>query len=101
MCLRFDVFASINVCAARHPPLTRKMALDTSDPEQFSKGPIWPRALDILADPSLDPLFWRATRLGSQSAWWQHVPLAHWIVSATEPRVLVELGTHTGVSYSA
>jgi Methyltransferase domain len=58
-------------------------------------------ALTILSDPCLDPLFWRAERLGSPSAWWQHVPFAHWIVCATAPRLLVELGTHTGVSYSA
>ena len=35
------------------------------------------------------------------SAWWQHVPFAHWVVCATAPRVLVELGTYTGVSYAA
>lgn len=49
----------------------------------------------------LDPLFWRPRRLGYDSAWTAHVPFAHWIVSATRPRVLVELGTHNGVSYSA
>src|SRR5215469_10299013 len=61
----------------------------------------WTDTLAALADPSLDPLFWRAERLGAESAWWEHVPFAHWIVCATSPRVLVELGTHTGVSYSA
>ena len=61
----------------------------------------WTRTLEVLSDPSLDPLFWRAERLGSPSAWWAHVPFAHWIVCATAPRLLVELGTHTGVSYAA
>src|SRR5271155_1628057 len=61
----------------------------------------WTDTLTALSDPSLDPLFWRAERLGSPSAWWQHVPFAHWIVCATVPRVLVELGTHAGVSYAA
>src|ERR1700722_13925202 len=61
----------------------------------------WTRTLTVLSDPRLDPLFWRAERLGSPSAWWQHVPFAHWIVCATMPRLLVELGTHAGVSYSA
>ena len=54
----------------------------------------------LLAD-TLDPLFWRPRRLGQDSAWTAHVPFAHWIVSAARPRVLVELGTHNGVSYSA
>ncbi|MDR3465514.1 MAG: glycosyltransferase [Xanthobacteraceae bacterium] len=57
--------------------------------------------LDVLASSAFDPLFWPAARLGAPSAWWQHVPFAHWIVSAARPDVLVELGTHTGVSYAA
>jgi hypothetical protein len=64
-------------------------------------GSRWTDTLTALADPSLNPLFWRAERLGAVSAWWQHVPVAHWVVCATSPRVLVELGTHTGVSCSA
>src|SRR6266478_5897276 len=57
--------------------------------------------LASLADPALEPLFWRAERVGATSAWWRHVPFAHWIVCAAQPAVLVELGTHAGVSYSA
>ena len=57
--------------------------------------------LASLADPALDPLFWSAERLGAPSSWWRHVPFAHWVVCATRPKVLVELGTHAGVSYSA
>jgi Methyltransferase domain len=57
--------------------------------------------LDALAQPSLDPIFWRAERLGTPSAWWQHVPFAHWIVTVFRPQLLVELGTQAGVSYSA
>ena len=66
-----------------------------------SGGAPWTDTLTVLSDPCLDPLFWRAERLGVPSAWWQHVPFAHWVVCATAPRVLVELGTHTGVSYAA
>jgi len=50
---------------------------------------------------SLDPLFWTPARPGVASAWHGHVPFAHWVVHALRPRVIVELGTHSGVSYSA
>lgn len=36
----------------------------------------------------------------AESAWLEHVPFAHWIVKALRPAVLVELGTHHGVSYA-
>jgi hypothetical protein len=49
----------------------------------------------------LNPLFWRPSRAGTESAWTGHVPFAMWLVPALRPRVLVELGTHNGVSYSA
>ena len=35
------------------------------------------------------------------SAWYGHVPFAGWMVRAARPRVIVELGTHAGVSYAA
>ncbi len=58
----------------------------------------WLRAI---IDPALAPLFARPTRTGVLSAWYGHVPFAHWIVAATRPRCLVELGSHYAVSYSA
>lgn len=33
------------------------------------------------------------------SAWIEHAPFAFWLVEATAPRTLVELGTHWGFSY--
>lgn len=33
------------------------------------------------------------------SAWWQHVPIAHWLVCELRPQKIVELGTHYGVSF--
>jgi glycosyltransferase involved in cell wall biosynthesis len=57
--------------------------------------------LRYLWTPDLDPLFWREGRSGVLSAWYGHVPFAHWIVGVARPRTLVELGTHNGVSYSA
>ena len=58
-------------------------------------------ALDDLLSPSLAPLFWTAQRVWAVSSWWSHVPFAHWLVHEARPRILVELGTHNGVSYSA
>src|ERR1700745_472086 len=57
--------------------------------------------LRYLWTPDLAPLFCVAARCDVVSAWYGHVPFAHWIVAATKPRMLVELGTHYGVSYSA
>jgi Methyltransferase domain len=57
--------------------------------------------LSSLIDSALDPLFWNPARLGARSGWWMHVPFAHWLVRAAAPEVVVELGTLTGVSYSA
>jgi glycosyltransferase involved in cell wall biosynthesis len=58
-------------------------------------------ALAALTAPSLAPLFWPPPRLGVISAWYGHVPFAHWIVANHRPRRLVELGTHNGISYTA
>jgi GT2 family glycosyltransferase len=57
--------------------------------------------LRYLWTPHLDSLFWRDGRTGVSSAWYGHVPFAHWIVGVAKPRTLVELGTQNGVSYSA
>ncbi|MBN9684526.1 MULTISPECIES: glycosyltransferase [unclassified Corallococcus] len=40
-------------------------------------------------------------RLLASSAWVEHVPFAMFLVDLLRPATLVELGTHTGVSYSA
>lgn len=33
------------------------------------------------------------------SSWWEHVPIAHWLIENLKPAVVVELGTHYGVSF--
>src|SRR5215472_12937709 len=58
-------------------------------------------SLRQLWHPDLDPVFWLPARRGAFSAWWGHVPFAQWIMQAARPRVMVELGVHNGVSYSA
>jgi hypothetical protein len=54
-----------------------------------------------LASPDLEPIFWPPTRSGLMSAWWGHVPFGHWLVTALQPGLIVELGTHHGVSFSS
>jgi O-antigen biosynthesis protein len=58
-------------------------------------------SLHYLWTSRLDPLFWREGRANVASGWYGHVPFAHWLVGVTKPRILVELGTQHGVSYSA
>jgi glycosyltransferase involved in cell wall biosynthesis len=55
----------------------------------------------FLTSPEHEPAFWTPERLGRHSAWWGHVPFALWLVANGAPRLLVELGTHHGVSYAA
>jgi GT2 family glycosyltransferase/glycosyltransferase involved in cell wall biosynthesis len=44
---------------------------------------------------------WAARRLVLPGPWAGHIPFARWLVKASKPRLLVELGTHTGNSFSA
>ena len=37
-------------------------------------------------------------RYFAPSSWWEHVPIAHWLVERTKPEIIVELGSHYGVS---
>jgi hypothetical protein len=57
------------------------------------------KASDIFAEP-LAWLFWPATRPRTDSAWLGHIPFAHWIIGAARPKLLVELGTHSGASHA-
>ncbi|WP_322042773.1 glycosyltransferase [Paraburkholderia sp. J67] len=57
--------------------------------------------VQALSEPALAPLFWSAERLDRASAWFGHIPFAHWVTWAARPRTFVELGTHAGISYTA
>jgi O-antigen biosynthesis protein len=46
-------------------------------------------------------LFAKPIRLHAESAWNEHVPFAMLLVELLRPRVVVELGTHRGVSFCA
>jgi uncharacterized coiled-coil protein SlyX len=43
----------------------------------------------------------RPLRLDNISAWVEHIPFGMFLIDILQPKVFVELGTHTGVSYSA
>ncbi len=56
--------------------------------------------LAALLAPSLDPLFSRPVRRDVDGTWYGHLPFAAWLVRTLRPALLVELGTHDGVSYA-
>ena len=55
----------------------------------------------LVGQDQIAPLFWPSLRPSHVSAWHGHVSFAHWLVTALKPRVIVELGTHNGVSFAA
>ncbi|MBA1158186.1 rhamnan synthesis F family protein [Microvirga mediterraneensis] len=77
--------------------------LPVADREVDSQGPRSSKdgTIGSLLAPELDVVFWPSSRAGAVSAWWGHVPFAHWLTKSARPRTIVELGTHAGVSYGA
>ena len=62
--------------------------------------------LNLIMNSNFNPLqsrllFAKPRRLHIESAWNEHVPFAMMLIEQQRPRVLVELGTHVGVSYGA
>src|SRR5580704_14383656 len=59
------------------------------------------KALAIL-QASISPVsFWPPDYTPPHSAWLEHAPFAFWLIETLRPRFLVELGTHSGLSYFA
>ena len=50
-----------------------------------------------MSNPTIDSMS-LLPRYLAHSAWWQHVPVAHWLIGRLKPETLVELGSHYGVS---
>jgi len=44
---------------------------------------------------------YQPSRGGVLSAWYGHVPFGNWLTATTRPNVVVELGTHNGVSFAS
>lgn len=54
----------------------------------------------LLSTDTEETVFWRPQYV-VESAWLEHIPFAFWLIGATKPATLVELGTHRGASYFA
>src|SRR3974377_830860 len=48
-----------------------------------------------------DEFFQEPRRLERPGPWTGHLPAAFWLIKPVRPQILVELGTHSGNSYSA
>jgi hypothetical protein len=55
---------------------------------------------DVVSNIDVKMAFMRPIYLAT-SAWHEHIPFAFWLMRQQEPRILVELGVHFGVSYFA
>src|SRR5271169_1510198 len=48
-----------------------------------------------------EELYWQPSRQAIPGAWTGHLAIAFWLIKAARPTMFVELGTHSGNSYSA
>lgn len=69
-------------------------------PEHFLANSSHP-AISAITSADLESVLLPPDRVGLPSSWWGHVPFAQWLVHELKPRLVVELGTHHGISFSA
>ena len=55
----------------------------------------------MMLNPLFHPVCFSTPDLLKPSAWLSHIPFAMYLVDILRPELIVELGTHTGVSYCA
>jgi hypothetical protein len=59
------------------------------------------QTVHLLRSPGFEALLWPSCRPTHSSAWHGHVSFGHWLVQSIQPRAIVELGTHNGVSFAS
>jgi len=57
--------------------------------------------VDYLSNTLLDTVGFRPLSIKAPSGWLGHIRFANWIIRVLEPKIFVELGTHSGNSYFA
>jgi SAM-dependent methyltransferase len=58
-------------------------------------------AVSLSSSPCLSPASFTWPDRSIPSGWLEHIPFAFWLVDRMRPKVIAELGTHTGASYLA
>lgn len=59
------------------------------------------QSLQLNLDGFGEEIDWDPRRLVLPGPWAGHIPFAYWLMKTAHPKLLVELGTHTGNSFSA
>jgi hypothetical protein len=54
---------------------------------------------DVICQHAISSIIFRNPIVEAESAWTEHIPFGFWIINALQPTLLVELGTHYGLSY--
>jgi hypothetical protein len=75
-------------------------SLDLTKPVS-GQGAAEPSIYQLISSRLPETLFWPSCAPSIPSVWHGHVTFAHWIMAAVRPRLVVELGTHYGVSFIA